>query len=67
MKLPPEVTYIQAVHVVEIDGEPVDAIELIDGTVIAIDGITATLFPDLDGLLACEDEDETVKRPSIAL
>ena len=63
----PDMNFIKAVHAVEVDGDVVDAIELFDGRVIAIDGETATLFADLEALLDSEDDDEDVERLAIAL
>lgn len=62
-----DLNFIRAVHTVEVDGEAVDAIELLDGRVIAIDGETATLFDDLEALLDSEDIDEDIERLAIAL
>jgi hypothetical protein len=59
--------FIAAVETIEVDGEPVDTVTLMDGRVLVIDGETVTLFDDLDALLDREEDDEEVLRPAIPL
>jgi hypothetical protein len=62
-----DANYISQFYIVEVDGEPIDAVELCDGRVIAIDGAQLTLFEDMESLLDSDDEDDDVERPTIPL
>jgi hypothetical protein len=62
-----DTNYIKHVHIIEVDGEPIDAVELSDGRVLAIDGAQVTLFEDLESLLESGDEDDDIERPAMPL
>ena len=62
-----DTNYIKDVHIVDVDGEPMDVIELNDGRVIAIDGERLRLFDDLQSLIDLDAEDEDVDQPMILL
>jgi len=57
-----ELRFIRATGTVDVDGEPADAIELIDGRVIVLNGRTLVLFEDLDSVMAPDEDEDADER-----
>ncbi len=53
-----QTNYVQAIHTVELGDEAVDAIELADGRIVAIDGESIRLFEDMQELFDSEGAED---------